>query len=633
MSNSCSQLLKRRVLEQLSKADLVMIVDAYGLNADRRSKSALLEVLEVSEEVTIEDVLGAMPASERAIKELLLVLDKPEIVEKKTKLKSGGIIGKTKKMPETKAGKEKKVTEKHGFQRKSTTKLGFEAKLWLAADKLRSNMDAAEYKHVVLGLIFLKYISDAFEEKCAELEAHAAEGADPQDPDEYRDENIFWVPVEARWTHLQNNASQPKIGNLIDEAMVAIEKDNPNLRDVLPKNFARPALDKQRLGELIHLIGTIGLGDKANRSRDLLGRVYEYFLGQFASAEGKRGGQFYTPQSVVRLLVQMLAPYKGRVFDPCCGSGGMFVSSEKFIEVHGGRIGDISIYGQESNSTTWRLAKMNLAIRGIEANLGSEWADSFHKDQHKDLKADYVISNPPFNDSDWGAERLRDDARWAYGAEPPPARNANFAWVQHFIHHLAPDGIAGFVLANGSMSSQQSGEGDIRQSIVEADLVDCMVALPGQLFYSTQIPVCLWFLSRDKRNGLGLRGKKMRNRKQETLFIDARKMGTMVDRVHRELSDDDIQKIADTYHRWRGDSSSKYEGIPGFCKSATTEEIASHQYVLTPGTYVGAEEVEDDGEAFEEKMPKLAAKIEGFFEEGTRLQAEIREILKAFSDE
>lgn len=513
-----------------------------------------------------------------------------------------------------------------GSSNGSAAVVGFEQKLWLAADKLRNNLDAAEYKHVVLGLIFLKYISDAFEEKHAGLESEQDSGADPEDPDEYRADNIFWVPREARWTHLQAKAKQPTIGKLVDDAMVAIERDNPRLKGTLPKDYARPALDKQRLGELIDLIGTIGLGDKENRSRDLLGRVYEYFLSEFASAEGKKGGQFYTPQCVVRLLVEMLAPYKGRVFDPCCGSGGMFVSSERFVEAHGGRVGDISIYGQESNPTTWRLAKMNLAIRGIDANLGSEWGDSFHKDQHKDLKADYVLANPPFNDSDWGGQRLREDVRWKYGTPPPG--NANFAWVQHFLHHLSPAGMAGFVLANGSMSSQQSGEGEIRKAIVEADLVDCMVALPGQLFYSTQIPVCLWFLSRDKKNGLGARGKKMRNRTGETLFIDARKLGAMIDRVHRELTDTDIDRIANTYHRWRGDEPRDYADVPGFCKSVSTDEVEAHHFVLTPGRYVGAEQVEEDGEPFEEKMARLVATLEDQFKEGAQLERTIRENLK-----
>jgi type I restriction enzyme M protein len=506
--------------------------------------------------------------------------------------------------------------------------VGFEDKLWQAADKLRNNMDAAEYKHVVLGLIFLKYISDAFEEKHAVLTEDKKSGADPEDPDEYRADNIFWVPRNARWSHLQASAKQATIGKLVDDAMVAIEAQNPALKGVLPKDYGRPALDKTRLGELIDLVGKIGLGSKENRSRDVLGRVYEYFLTKFAAAEGKNGGQFYTPRGVVRVLVEMLAPYKGRVLDPCCGSGGMFVQSEGFVEAHGGRIGDVSIYGQESNHTTWRLAKLNLAIRGIDANIVH--GDSFHADGHKDLKADYVLANPPFNDSDWGQPRLKEDVRWKYGVPPPG--NANFGWVQHFLHHLSPSGIAGFVLANGSMSSQQSGEGEIRKAIVEADLVDCMVALPGQLFYSTQIPVCLWFLARDKKNGLGGRGKRMRNREKETLFIDARKLGTLVDRVHRELSDDDIARITDTYHRWRGDdpggAKAKYADVPGFCKSATTDEIASHQFVLTPGRYVGTEEVEDDGEPFDERMKRLVATLEEQFAEGARLEKEIRKNLR-----
>ncbi len=481
--------------------------------------------------------------------------------------------------------------------------LGFEASLWKAADALRSNMDAAEYKHVVLGLIFLKYISDAFEEQHAKLDADRKSGADPEDPDEYRAVNIFWVPAEARWSKLKAEAKQPTIGKTIDDAMLAIERDNPTLKGVLPKDYAHPRLDKQRLGQLIDLISNIGLGDKENRSKDILGRVYEYFLSSFASAEGKKGGQFYTPRCVVRVLVEMLAPYKGRVFDPCCGSGGMFVQSEKFIEEHGGKIGDMSVYGQESNHTTWRLAKMNLAIRGIDSNLGKEHADSFHRDLHPDLKADYVLANPPFNDSDWRGDLLKDDKRWQYGT--PPSGNANFAWVQHFLSHLAPTGLAGFVLANGSMSSNQSGEGEIRKNIIEADLVDCMVALPGQLFYSTQIPVCLWFLSRNKGNG------RFRKRPGETLFIDARKLGTMIDRVHRELSDEDIQTIAETYHAWRGDKDckKKYEDVPGLCKAATLVDIRHHGHILTPGRYVGAAEVEDDGEPFDDKMKRLTEEL------------------------
>jgi type I restriction enzyme M protein len=506
--------------------------------------------------------------------------------------------------------------------------LGFEAKLWLAADKLRNNMDAAEYKHVVLGLIFLKYISDTFEEHHDKLLAGKGDfaGANPEDKDEYVAANVFWVPKEARWSHLQANAKQPTIGKLLDDAMAAIERDNSRLKGVLPKDYARPTLDKHRLGELIDLVGTIGLGDKENRSKDVLGRVYEYFLSQFASAEGKKGGQFYTPSCVVRLLVEMLAPYKGRIYDPCCGSGGMFVQSEKFVEAHGGKLGDISVYGQESNATTRRLALMNLAIRGIEADFGPEHADTFRRDLHPDLRADFVLANPPFNDSDWF--RKDDDVRWQFGV--PPKGNANFAWVQHFIHHLAPNGMAGFVLANGSMSSNQSGEGDIRKAIIEADLVDCMVAMPGQLFYSTQIPVCLWFLSKSKKGRAGSPSRPLqRPRPGETLFIDARKMGTLVDRVHRELTDADIQKIVSTYYAWRGEKGAgNYENEAGFCKSAATAEIVSHSHVLTPGRYVGAEEVEDDGEPFEEKMGRLVEELEGQFAESAKLEKAIKANLK-----
>lgn len=511
--------------------------------------------------------------------------------------------------------------------------LGFENKLWEMADKMRGHMDAAEYKHVVLGLIFLKYISDAFQAKYDDLAARQdTDYTDPEDRDEYAAANIFWVPKEARWDKLQAGAKQPTIGKLIDDAMVAIEKENPSLKGVLPKNYSRPALDKHRLGELIDIIGNIGLGDEVSRSKDILGRVYEYFLGRFAAAEGKGGGEFYTPQCVVKLLVRMIEPFKGRVFDPCCGSGGMFVQSERFVEEHGGRLGDIAVYGQESNPTTWKLAKMNLAIRGIDANLGPHQADSFHNDLHKDLKADFILANPPFNMSDWGGQRLKEDVRWKFGV--PPANNANYAWIQHFIHHLAPTGIAGFVMANGSMSTNTSGEGEIRKNIIEADLVDCMIALPGQLFYTTQIPVCLWFVTRSKK---GDKKRGHRNRQGETLFIDARKMGQLIDRVHRELTDEEIKKIASVYHAWRSDVRAKnispqqddYEDVPGFCKSATIDEIKGHGYVLTPGRYVGAEEVEDDGVSFDEKMTELTAKLYEQFAMADQLEATIRKNLEA----
>ena len=504
----------------------------------------------------------------------------------------------------------------------SGANLGFEEKLWKAADKLRNNMDAADYKHVVLGLIFLKYITDAFNTLHRKLLAEAGKGADPEDPDEYRAENVFWVPKEARWDYLQKNAKQPEIGKFVDDAMVAIERDNPSLKGVLPKDYARPGLYKQRLGEIIDLVGTIGLVDPESQGKDVLGRVYEYFLGQFASAEGKKGGQFYTPQSIVKLLVAMIEPYRGRVYDPCCGSGGMFVQSEKFVKAHEGRIKDMSIYGQESNQTTWRLCVMNLAIRGIDANI--QWDDSFHNNLHKDLKADFILANPPFNDSDWKGDLLREDARWKYGV--PPVNNANFAWVQHFIYHLAPNGVVGFVLANGSMSSNTSGEGDIRKSIIEADLVDCMVALPGQLFYNTMIPACLWFIARYKKN------HKFRDRSGETLFIDARNMGIMVDRRHRELTVEDMKKISDTYHAWRGElmdgQKTEYKDIPGFCKAVKLDEIRKQGHILTPGRYVGAEEEEDDGEEFEQKMHRLVAELGEQMKEGKTLDEQIKNTLE-----
>ena len=495
--------------------------------------------------------------------------------------------------------------------------LGFENTLWLAADKLRNNMDAAEYKHVVLGLIFLKYISDSFEERYKELEAEVKQGADPEDRDEYHSENVFWVPKEARWKFIQDQAKQPEIGKIIDEAMDLIEKDNPSLRGVLPKDYARPTLDKRRLGELVDLIGTIGLGDKESKSNDILGRVYEYFLGQFADAEGKKGGQFYTPKCIVKTLVYMIRPYKGRVYDPCCGSSGMFVQSEDFIKEHQGRVDDISIYGQESNPTTWKLSKMNLAIRGIDANI--QMGDSFHNDNHKDLKADFILANPPFNDSDWGGEHLQDDIRWKFGI--PPTGNANYAWVQHFIHHLAPKGVTGFVLSNGSLSSTTSSEGTIRRRIVESDLVDCIIAMPSQLFFNTAIPACLWFLRRgkDHRNG-------------EVLFIDARNMGEMITRRNRDLRDEEIIKISNTYQAWRGQelengSNGKYEDVLGFCKSANLKDLEKHNFILTPGRYVGIPEEEDDGVAFEEKMKELTQQLQEQMVKGKELDEEIKKNL------
>ncbi len=508
--------------------------------------------------------------------------------------------------------------------------VGYETDLWRMADALRGSMDAAEYKHVVLGLIFLKYISDAFEEQHRKLEAEKSVGADPEDPDEYRALNIFWVPPEARWAHIRAQAKQPTVGQLVDDAMAGIERDNQALKGVLPKDYARPALDKTRLGQLIDMISNIKVGDEASRAKDVLGRVYEYFLSQFASAEGKKGGEFYTPRCVVKLLVEMLEPYRGRVYDPCCGSSGMFVQSVGFIRAHANGNGngakvkaDISIYGQESNYTTWRLAKMNLAIRGIDGQIAH--GDTFHNDRHPDLKADFILANPPFNVSDWGGEGLRDDKRWQYGV--PPSGNANFAWVQHIVHHLAPAGVAGFVLANGSMSSNQSGEGEIRQALIEADLVDCMVALPGQLFYSTQIPACLWFLARDRKNG------KLRDRRGEVLFIDARGLGHMVDRAERALSDEDIARIAGTVHAWRGTASTAeggltYEDVPGFCRSATLAEIKEAGYALTPGRYVGAAAAEADGEPIETKIERLRGELLAAFDESARLEKVVREQLE-----
>lgn len=493
---------------------------------------------------------------------------------------------------------------------KTTTKtsnganLGFEQTLWKAADKLRGSMDPSEYKHVVLGLMFLKYISDGFEEQYQKLVAQKASGADPEDRDEYRAENVFWVPQNARWTFLQNNAKQPTIGRLIDDAMDAIEKENPSLKGVLPKDFARPSLDKTRLGELIDILASVGLGTKEQRSKDTLGRVYEYFLSQFASAEGKKGGEFYTPRSVVRILVEMLAPYKGRVYDPCCGTGGMFVQSEEFILAHGESKDALSIYGQESNNTTWRLAKMNLAIRGISNNLGSENADSFHRDLHPDLKADYILANPPFNMSDWGGDRLRDDKRWVYGI--PPAGNANYAWIQHFIHHLAPGGVAGFVMANGSLSSNNSGEGEIRKAMLAAGLVDCIIAMPGQMFYTTSIPVCLWFISRKDQIEKSISRK-------DTLIIDARKLGVITNRKYIEFTELEVKKISDTFHIWKsGERVKEYRDEIGFCKSVSFDEIQKNNFVLSPGRYIESY-IEDDDDndniPFTEQFSVLTEKL------------------------
>lgn len=498
----------------------------------------------------------------------------------------------------------------------------FEKKLFKAADKLRKNIDAAEYKHVVLGLIFLKYISDSFEEMYQKLEKGEGEyaGADPEDQDEYRGENVFWVPQEARWNYLHARAKQPTIGKDLDDAMEAIEKENSVLKGILPKVYARPNLDKAALGGLIDLIGDTAIGNEAAKSKDILGRVYEYFLGEFANAEGKKGGQFYTPKSIVKILVEMIEPYKGRVYDPCCGSSGMFVMSEKFILEHSGKIDDISVYGQESNQTTYRLSRMNLAIRGIDGSQ-IKWNSegSFLKDAHPDLKADYIIANPPFNQSDWGQEILRNDPRWQYGV--PSANNANFAWIQHMIYHLAPKGVMGLVLSNGSLSSQSSGEGEIRQRIVEADLVDCIVALPKQLFYNTGIPACLWFISKKRHEMNG-----DRKRTGEVLFIDASDLGFMADKTHKEFTDKDAEKITNTYHEWRK-IGGKYEDEKGFCQSATMEEIKKHNFVMTPGRYVGIPDEEDDGIPFEEKMETLTATLSGQMKKEKELDEEIKKQL------
>lgn len=522
--------------------------------------------------------------------------------------------------------------------------------LWQTADKLRGSIDAAEYKHVVLGLIFLKYISDAFETRRAalreELKADGIEGKEAEglleNRDEYTAENVFWVPQNARWHEIQANGKTPNIGKLIDDAMYSIEQDNPKLKGKLPRDYARRGISPERLGGLIDQIASIAIGTKEAQAKDILGRVYEYFLGKFAAAEGKLGGEFFTPSSVVRLMVEMIEPYEGRVYDPACGSGGMFVQSEKFAEAHGGTKRDLSVFGQESNPTTWRLAHMNLAIRGIEANLGDQPADTFTRDLHPDLKADYILANPPFNISDWSGKLLRTDVRWKHGV--PPVGNANYAWIQHFIHHLSPPngrggGIAAFVMANGSLSSTSGGEGDIRKSVIEADLVDCIIAMPAQLFLTTGIPVCLWFVTRDKSGKHLAKGKGGRDRKGETLFIDARNMGTMETRVLRYLTgrdsevspppaDTDIGKIVRTYHAWRREAEAGgYEDVKGFCKAATIEDIAKYDHVLTPGNYVGNAARVADNEPFEEKMFRLVSQYSEQLETSNDLTNEIKKNL------
>ena len=610
---------ERAILAEFTADDLREYIDYYELEvADRRVKAHLIDALVECEEARIEEILDdynmaylralcrtfSVKPSGRSKADLIAALVNTAEAER------NGEGDSTQAQPaKARTTKERGKAAARGGGNGATT--GYEAELWEMADALRGSMDAAEYKHVVLGLIFLKYISDAFEEHHAVLDGQRDDGVDPEDRDEYTADNVFWVPKAARWAHLKRQARQPTIGTTVDDAMTAIERENPSLKSVLPKDYARQGLDKQRLGQLIDLVSNIQVGDADARSRDVLGRIYEYFLSQFASAEGKKGGEFYTPRCVVKLLVENLEPYRGRVYDPCCGSSGMFVQSMEFIRAHAKGIGngrkgtkgaapDIRILGQESNYTTWRLAKMNLAIRGISGQI--EHGDTLRDDRLPDLKADYILANPPFNISDWGGEQLKADPRWKYGV--PPRGNANFAWVQHIVYHLAPRGTAGFVLANGSMSSNQSGEGEIRKKLIEEDLVDCMVALPGQLFYSTPISACLWFLARDRKAGA------RRDHKGEILFIDAQKAGRMVDRRHRELTDNEIDRIAVTYRAWRRQEASvDYEDVPGFCKSAGVEDVRKHEYVLTPGRYVGAEAQESDSEPFDDKMKRLVAEL------------------------
>lgn len=497
--------------------------------------------------------------------------------------------------------------------------LSIEDKLWKTADALRGSMDASEYRNVVLGLIFLKYVSDSFEARHDEL-LQTDYPEDAEDPDMYLSENIFWVPKEARWELIQQSAKTPQIGEIIDSAMEAIEKNNDSLRGVLSKNYASPDLNKTRLGEVVDLISDINLSEKHAKQSDVLGRVYEYFLNEFASQEGKKGGEFYTPRSIVRTLVEMIEPYKGRIYDPCCGSGGMFVQSDKFVQEHQGKIGDLSVYGEESNPTTWKLAKMNLAIRGIDNNLGSHQGDTFTNDLHKGERFDFILANPPFNVKNWNGDKLREDARWKYGV--PPVGNANYAWIEHIISKLAPDGKAGFVLANGALSTSNKEEFAIRKALLEDDKIDAIVALPDKMFYSTGIPVSLWFIDMNKES------TDERSRKGETLFIDARDLGEMIDRTHRAFSKDDIKKVADTYHAYRGTNDQEYKDVAGFCKIAKLDEIAKNDYVLTPGRYVGLAKQEDDGIPYEVKMKQLTSELKEQFEESNKLQAEIKDVLK-----
>ena len=615
---------KHAILSELSAEDLRAYVDHYDLEVgDRRVKTQLVDALVGCEEATSEKILGEWSRDD--LKALCRALDIDDSGRRKADIiarliGSGDEVGgndERESEPPRESARARKGREKASARTNDNgATTGYEAELWAMADKLRGNMEPSDYKHVALGLIFLKYISDAFEAKRAKLLTEAL--ADAEDPEEYLAENVFWVPKEARWSNLQARAKQTTIGKDIDNAMLTIESNNASLKGVLPKDYARPALNKIMLGELIDLVSKIGMAEEADRSRDILGRVYEYFLGGFAGAEGKRGGEFYTPRCIVRLLVEMLEPYKGRVYDPCCGSGGMFVQSEKFVEEHGGRLGDIAIYGQESNYTTWRLAKMNLAVRGIDADIRWNNEGSFHKDELQDLKFEFILANPPFNVSDWGGERLREDARWKFGM--PPVGNANYAWLQHIHHHLAPNGTAGVVLANGSMSSAQSGEDDIRRAMVEGDIVDCMVALPGQLFYSTQIPACLWFLNRNKNSRKGAR-----DRRGEVLFdrrAQARPHGrSKTQRVLRRGCRTDYG----IYHAWRGEpDADTYEDVPGFCKTATREEIGRHGHLVTPGRYVGAVAAEVDDIPFEEQFVELKETLAEQFAEAQVLSALIQ---------